>query len=443
MSAKVIDFFYLLNDFNMKTIFTLFIFLFFCVSSMYSQEPSPDCIIANYDFNGNALDNSGNGYDGVVYGATLTTNQDGQANMAYLFDATNDFIEVPNFPNLGTGDFSLELWMNTYSYLVIPPASRPISKGVTSHGSPSNAGFCIQLHELNGVHELRFYLGHSNGQRTSTISSFVPENEWLHVVATREGTTMSVYINGVLSATETTSVIYNVDTNVPLAIGTQLRNTAPSLSFFDGKIETCRMYKKALTEGEINFLYNSATLAVELTSFTAVIEKSKVLLNWETPQETNHQAFFVEHSTDGYNFNKIDKIEGRGDSQHQKQYTSTHYSPSNGLNYYRLKQVDIDNTFKYFPIKVVDFKEQKFDVSVFPTVVSQNFTVSIGSKTSEPITQLDIFNQLGQLVYTNLIPVESQLQEIDCSSWQSGLYFIHLRRNQKTHISKIMKMATP
>lgn len=427
----------------MKTIFTLFIFLFVFFFDADAQIPS-QCLIANYNFEGNALDRSGNGYDGQVYGATLTTNQNDQANTAYSFDANNDYIEVPTFPNLGTSDFSIELWINTYSYLAIPPASRPISKGITSHGTPSNAGFCIQLHELNDTHELRFYLGHSNGERTSTVSSFVPENQWLHVVAIREGTEMRVFLNGILSATETTSTLYNVDTNVPFTIGTQLRNSAPPLSFFDGKIGTCRIYNKALTAEDAIFLYyNEGSLGVELTKFSATMKDDKVLLNWETAQEMNHQVFFVEHSTDGFNFNKIDKIEGRGDSQHPKQYTSIHLSPSNGLNYYRLKQLDTDNTFKYFPVQVVNFKEQEFNVSVFPTMVSQNFTVVLNSNMSERATRLDIFNQLGQLVYTNLIPVESHLQEIDCSSWQSGLYFIHLKRNQKTHIGKIMKMATP
>ena len=49
-------------------------------------------LLLEYEFSGNALDTSGNGLHGTVNGATLTTDRFGNANSAYSFDGTNDFI---------------------------------------------------------------------------------------------------------------------------------------------------------------------------------------------------------------------------------------------------------------------------------------------------------------------------------------------------------------
>lgn len=52
--------------------------------------------MAYYAFGGNANDLTGNGNDGTVSGATLTTDRFGNPNSAYHFDGINDFINIGN-----------------------------------------------------------------------------------------------------------------------------------------------------------------------------------------------------------------------------------------------------------------------------------------------------------------------------------------------------------
>lgn len=59
-----------------------------------------DGLVAHYKFDGNANDSSGNGNNGVVHGATLTTDRFGNANSAYKFDGEDDWIQVPNSTSL-------------------------------------------------------------------------------------------------------------------------------------------------------------------------------------------------------------------------------------------------------------------------------------------------------------------------------------------------------
>ena len=69
-----------------------------------------DGLVAYYPFNGNANDESGNGRDGIVFGATLTEDQAGQANSAYEFDGIDDYISFgSSFPDMD--EMTLSIWL--------------------------------------------------------------------------------------------------------------------------------------------------------------------------------------------------------------------------------------------------------------------------------------------------------------------------------------------
>jgi hypothetical protein len=71
-----------------------------------------DGAVAYYPFNGNANDESGNGYHGTVYNAKLTTDRFNNPNSAYYFDGTNDYIEIPNSSQLTKSNesFTISFW---------------------------------------------------------------------------------------------------------------------------------------------------------------------------------------------------------------------------------------------------------------------------------------------------------------------------------------------
>jgi len=73
-----------------------------------------DELKAYYPFNGNADDESGNGNDGTVFGATLTTDRDATPNSAYSFDG-NDYISCGSSLGDFQGNFYIEFWFTTTS----------------------------------------------------------------------------------------------------------------------------------------------------------------------------------------------------------------------------------------------------------------------------------------------------------------------------------------
>lgn len=69
-------------------------------------------LVARYDFGGNANDLSGYGNDGTVHGAALTVDRFGNANSAYGFDGVDDYIRVPDAPQLnGMNSLTLSVWV--------------------------------------------------------------------------------------------------------------------------------------------------------------------------------------------------------------------------------------------------------------------------------------------------------------------------------------------
>ena len=82
-----------------KVMFTAFAVGLSMTASVMAQVPSyvpTNGLVGWWPFNGNANDESGNGNNGTVNGATLTADRFGNANSAYSFDGVDDYINCVN-----------------------------------------------------------------------------------------------------------------------------------------------------------------------------------------------------------------------------------------------------------------------------------------------------------------------------------------------------------
>ena len=91
-----------------KILFTLFVIG--CIANTNAQVPSyvpTDGLVGYWPFNGNANDETGNGNNGTVNGATLIKDRFGNDNSAYEFDGINNSITVTN-EFFGNGALNLD-----------------------------------------------------------------------------------------------------------------------------------------------------------------------------------------------------------------------------------------------------------------------------------------------------------------------------------------------
>jgi hypothetical protein len=113
---------------------------------------------------------------------------------------------------------------------------------------------------------------------------------------------------------------------------------------------------------------NSA-LPVTLMSFSGTKQENAVALDWKTSEETNSGYFEIQHGIDGKQWTNIGKIDASEESKTVQTYNFLHQNPFNGENLYRLKMVDLDNTFAYSKIISANF-EAADAVTLYPNPVT-------------------------------------------------------------------------
>jgi hypothetical protein len=197
-------------------------------------------LVGYWPFCGNANDASGNGNNGTVNGATLTTDRFGSANSAYSFDGVNDQIQVLNNSSLNFGvnpNFSISLWINK---------STNNAGGIICKGEPFNG---YGWKGWNFIHQ-DFQTGYPC-LNYNNISSQI--QSWENVVITVVNGTIKHFINGIqisqfyCSNIVTTSV--STLTDLYFGVDRDLSN------FYSGKLDDVGIYNRALSTSEIQQLY--------------------------------------------------------------------------------------------------------------------------------------------------------------------------------------------
>ena len=101
-------------------------------------------------------------------------------------------------------------------------------------------------------------------------------------------------------------------------------------------------------------------LPIELLTFTGEPYNDDVLLEWSTASEYNNNYFFIEKTYDGVKWEKIKEVNAAGFSTVKMDYITIDENPRNGLNYYRLTQVDFDGqneTFEIIAVNMIGTKD--------------------------------------------------------------------------------------
>jgi hypothetical protein len=179
-------------------------------------------------------------------------------------------------------------------------------------------------------------------------------------------------------------------------------------------------------------IMNASALPVTLSDFKAEKESSRtVLVTWSTASEVNNSHFILEHSVDGITFSQLDIIKGAGNSNTRRSYTYTHMNPAPGMNYYRLVQVDNNNTKNESYIASVNFTgTQTGIVTVFPVPAKNTLNINFGNSQFSGFVTVKIFDMVGREVITRQLSVNAIVQNqtlpIDISILNNGSYFLSL-----------------
>lgn len=224
------------------------------VIAVFEKDDIASGLVAYYPFNADAADASGNGNDGTVNGAALAPDRFGNANRAYLFDGTSNYINCGDSTLLDLSTFSLSYWVKSDHVPGTADISLILSKG-ENYSSAWD-------HTTTPKPGISFYDG--TYWHNSISTSSYAANTWYHVVATYNKRNLTVYVNGVSNNTVFASEVPVTNTD-PFCIGA----ANVSSDFFKGSIDDVRIYNRALAPSEITKLYALPTVKITTASSPA------------------------------------------------------------------------------------------------------------------------------------------------------------------------------
>jgi hypothetical protein len=185
---------------------------------------------------------------------------------------------------------------------------------------------------------------------------------------------------------------------------------------------------------------------VELTSFTASLIKSQVLLKWSTASETNNMGFEILRSSqaDINNWETIGFVEGKGTTTEFTNYEFynelSEFNSSATLKY-RLKQIDFSGVSSYSDIVEVEFNPETFFLAQnYPNPFNPTTNIKF-SVAKDGFVSLKVFNALGKEVKTliskNLVAGQYDTN-FDASELTSGVYIYQLSADNRIESKKMM-----
>jgi Secretion system C-terminal sorting domain len=226
------------------------------------------------------------------------------------------------------------------------------------------------------------------------------------------------------------------------AAGNNQTETLNLTGLVPGTLYYFRIYGASNSVSTRNGTYNfcgttglSATvLPVELSSLNASVKNDKVELNWTVESALNNLYFEIERSNDANQYQTIGKVTGAGTTAQTVQYSFTDIAPAANTNFYRLKLVDNNGSFKYSAVVTAKLDGKiKNALQVYPNPVTDKINLKITAAAAVNST-IKIFNNTGGVVYEKnkkLVKGENIIVISRPDDLARGLYFLQVNTNNE------------
>ena len=297
-----------------------------------------------------AHDSSGNGNDGTLYNMTGNEWTNGIVGGALEFDGTDHYVSVPNSSGLQfTSALTMAGWIKGDSWGSGTNVDIIARKG---EGNPNN----YQLAIADGLATLHFDEGDGGGYRGDTLLN---TGQWYHVAATWDGTTVRIYVDGVLDNAPPDSHGGPIGTDTrPFYMGGRSGS-----DLFDGTLDDIRVYSRALTAEEIQLIMKGPLgPASHPNPADGQIDVSReVVLGWTpgefAPPASGHKVYLSE------NLNDVTGGVG-GVTQDANSYTPPQRLDFSTTYYWRVDEVNGPPDYTVYEGSLWSFTTEPFAYSI-------------------------------------------------------------------------------
>ena len=441
-----------------KSIFTAFALGLCLTANLMAQVPNyvpTNGLVGYWPFNGNANDESGNGNNGTVNGATLTTDRFGVANKAYQF-LNNNLVEniTTNFSGvLGQNNRSISFW---FKQDIININNQSVFCGYGGYNTNiTHSGFSATT--ANGKIGL-------DANAVFIYYDYVPSANWNHAVYVYENgnniSQVKIYLNGNLLSIVAFST-GNQNTTLNTLSGTLFRINGAQLSTkFIGDIDDIGFWNRALTECEIQDLYNAqlgsfsnSSASINPTSSsigsnaTLTVSSPVSSLQWQSnPGNMGWNNVVDNGNYTGANNDTL-VVSNLQLSNHNQPFRVLACGDTSNIATIQIADTCITNVTVYDTLytTVTDTliinttlslpaPNNENTILIYPNPASDHITIDNGNFAAMAGYTIKIENNAGQQVFQSAI---NQAQfYVDLSTWTgNGLYFVHLMDPQNNTVT--------
>ena len=413
--------------------------IFGLASITSAQVPSyvpTNGLVGWWPFNGNANDESGNGNNGTVNGATLTIDRLGQSNSAYNFDGMDDLIRIPHQNQLNLmGDFTASIWFDISAI----PTSNNNHTFMTKRDDNGTCcspdvpfGFFITYQVSTAPLNFKMpscAFANSGSYNFSASDSVIIINTWNHIVFTYSFDTLKIFLNNTLINDDYFPNSNRAANLSDLLIGSVNRELGAE--WMNGVLDDIGIWNRALTQQEITDLYNSCQLAVNSQPASQTIN-------------INNTAQFVVGSSDpgatyqwqtdlGVGFQNLNSV-GQYSGTTNDTLTVSNVTISNNNQPFRciINSGSCSDTSNVAVLTVnnnVGINETSQDklFSVFPNPAQSVINVKVDAKLLG--SDYNVYDNVGKVVLFGKINTENTV--IELGNLSGGIYLFSVGENLK------------
>jgi hypothetical protein len=209
------------------------------ISDTGSFDPTATYAIMSDDGAGNL--ETDYDFDGTKY-ITFGYAPQVEIERSVYFDGTNDYIDVEDRLDIDPNNFTISAWIKR-------DAADSGTKSIVSKRNTSfTTGFDLRIIDDNRI---QVYWKNGTNQILPSITS-IPDDEWHHIAVTYDGSTLYIYIDGVLDNFQAKTPPLTVDES--FVIGAAGKGTLTQ--FFRGNIDEVRVWDATLTVDQLRFIMN-------------------------------------------------------------------------------------------------------------------------------------------------------------------------------------------
>lgn len=286
--------------------------------------------------------------------------------------------------------------------------------GVFNSVSEPTGGVTLDNLDANKLYTLKFFAGR-RGVSDNRQAKYTVKGK----------TTQIVYLDGANNIATVSVINMEPDANKKIII---------DVTYGDLNTNNSKFYYLGILDIE----YKPKTTPVELLGFSLSKNTQSIDLNWTTLSESHNSHFEVYRLNIDNEFKRLSSVPASLNTGVNTYYYNDK-DPLSGINYYFLRQIDVDGTYKDYEVKSINFGHKTNGLNVYIPSGTNKLMISGVADDAKEILEISVMKTDGRLLTRKEAVLDVGDSEIEISRLNSkGIYVVMVKKSNKLFSYKVL-----